>query len=324
MPILPETWQASQASIAAAVKKPYLHPEEVSVGRRYAAELDDAVRRYGVGVYFHEAADPAFATTSPITTADQARAFVESLRGQLNLHFASYAAHWRPTVRSVTSDPNAYVVANAIKASFNLHRIDPSVHFNDDATNAVSAADATDDGSLVTLAEALRVSTLAHIRKAGKIVFVRSTAASSDAAYQQQLWDYNQRQANDLKIVAYAERVARAAAITLSYSYSGAGFDHERTPFTRLAVSLGNASKINDRLMNIWEAGTFNSNRYVLDVVLRASALLSGVGPTAPPTPPGQNATTTSVEGTISPAAEASLSAVITAANQFSAAAAVE
>lgn len=323
MTIDPSTWLAAQASIAAAIAQPYLHAEEQIVGRRYSAELDDAIRRYGVGgAYFHESADPAATNFGPITTVPQARDFLRGLPTQLNQHFASYAAHWRPTQRTIAPDSDPYSLANAIAGSYAAHRVEPSVHFNDDTVNVVSAPPATDDASLIVLAEALRVATSQHVRTAGKIVITQTIADSRQ--YQQALRDFEKRRADTLALVAYAERVARAAQAGTGFVFSG-GLPHEATPYGKLPATFENASKIRDRIQNIWESGEpFTADPYVVDVVLRAAALLVGIGPRepTPPAPPGQS--TLVVQGVISSGAEAALTIAVTKVNKFAAAAAVQ
>lgn len=321
MPLQPSAWEAARASISSALKTSYLHPEEVSVGRRYADDLEEAIRRHSVGAdHFHEQLDPKTLNWSQITTTDEASAFARFGHQALNAHFRSHAAHWRAALLEIQSIVDVNLLLNAMKMAFNSHRTMPGVHFNDDTMNVVSAPDATDDASQVALAEALRGAASRHLSNYGTIVI--EVKQSDRAQYDEQVRRIQERVTQALKTVAYAERVARAAQVSLGYTYSGAGQPWEKTPFSRLEPTLENAPKIRDRLSNISEAGTYNDDSYFRDVVVRASALISNIGPVGHLPPPGQNVIV--VIGTISSTAESALNAAISKVNRFAAAAAVQ
>jgi hypothetical protein len=95
---------------------------------------------------------------------------VNSLRTKTVFHLASagtVGAHATASAQEITAPvatdlATAMALANDIKAKYNTHRTEASVHLNNDTTNSVSAADASDLGTLVTLANAIKVANNAH------------------------------------------------------------------------------------------------------------------------------------------------------------------
>jgi hypothetical protein len=132
----------------------------------------------GAGAHFHLDASeisPAHAAATDLPTAVQVINEVEAV---YHFHTGDRLAHAVPDTTNVesTAKANASVtdgglagamaLANDQKAKFNAHLTQSTVHYNNDGTNAVAAANATDLPSLITLVNALRTSIIAHMANA--------------------------------------------------------------------------------------------------------------------------------------------------------------
>lgn len=97
-------------------------------------------------------------------------ALVNEIKAVCNVHFRDKSAHSSVFTALITT-PDAIDLAtgitlgNAIKAAYNTggHINTASIHFNADATNTISAANATDQTSLNTLLNELKTDINAHI-----------------------------------------------------------------------------------------------------------------------------------------------------------------
>jgi hypothetical protein len=116
-------------------------------------------------------ADPYIITAAAPTTEATRIALVNDIKAVLNVHFADTIAHDSAATEAVDEDDGivgdsyvlAFALANALKAAFNTHRSEASVHFTNDGGNAIAAADATTAGSLDTLLTELKADINAHI-----------------------------------------------------------------------------------------------------------------------------------------------------------------
>lgn len=126
----------------------------------------------GAGASFHldkgEYAAASASSTDLATSITRTRECVALFK----THFADTLAHKvvdpnaglaALTVGGVYDLPTAIAAANAIKAAYNLHRASTTFHYNADATNATTSADATDQASLNTLVNELVTDFTAHI-----------------------------------------------------------------------------------------------------------------------------------------------------------------
>lgn len=74
----------------------------------------------------------------------------------------------------IASDLATCITAlNAIKADYNTHRASTTYHYNADATNAVTSADATDQSSANTLANEIKTDLNAHMASAPSAPSIR-------------------------------------------------------------------------------------------------------------------------------------------------------
>lgn len=130
--------------------------------------------------YLSETTDPPTVTTVSVTAANASNlatsvTLVQQIKGVYNVHVRDASAH-NTALSAVNSSPDvdpssdaatqlaaASVIANAVKTAYGTHLAAASVHFNNDATNTISAANATDQSSLNTLLNELKTDLNAHI-----------------------------------------------------------------------------------------------------------------------------------------------------------------
>jgi hypothetical protein len=106
---------------------------------------------------------------------------VNELKTKINVHFADSIAH-NTAVSAAISTATATDLAtgitlgNAIKAAYGTHLSAANVHFTNDSTNTIAAADATDQTSLNTLLNELKADLNLHMASAPKGVWIDLTA----------------------------------------------------------------------------------------------------------------------------------------------------
>jgi hypothetical protein len=93
------------------------------------------------------------------------------LKGVINEHFEDSLAHASAvsaavTTANATSLATANTLATALKTAYGTHLSESNVHANDDATNTISAANATTIATLIALLNEMRVDVAAHIASA--------------------------------------------------------------------------------------------------------------------------------------------------------------
>jgi hypothetical protein len=129
-----------------------------------------------VGANFHASITrgPTGATLQAVkanaTTLATSIALANEIKAVYNTHVRDKSAHSSVFTAAITTADaldlaTGITLANAIKTSFNTggHINTASVHFNADATNAIAAANATDQSSLNTLLNELKTDINAHI-----------------------------------------------------------------------------------------------------------------------------------------------------------------
>lgn len=110
---------------------------------------------------------------------------VNELKAKLNQHLADDIAHDTAvsaqvtTADAVTGDSlvTAIALANALKAAYNTHLSAANVHFTNDATNTIAAANATDQTSLNTLLNEMKTDVNAHFASAPAGTWIRIVSA---------------------------------------------------------------------------------------------------------------------------------------------------
>jgi hypothetical protein len=151
-----------------------------------------------VASFFH--ADTTQKTTghfsAPVVTDDlvtsanssseaTAVALVNEMKAVVNRHFADDYAHNTAVSAAVTTADaivgdslvTAIALANALKAAYNTHLSASNVHFNNDGTNTVAAANATDQTSINTLLNEMKGDINAHIVSAPLGAMIRVVPA---------------------------------------------------------------------------------------------------------------------------------------------------
>lgn len=121
-------------------------------------------------------------TISSATATDLATSLtlVNELKADLNVHFADTIAHNTAVSAAVTTAAGtdlttAVALANALKAAYGTHRTAAGVHFTNDTTNTVAAADATDQTTLNTLVNELKTDFNAHFASAPNGTWINIT-----------------------------------------------------------------------------------------------------------------------------------------------------
>lgn len=142
------------------------------------------LRELSVGSNFHagKTSVPAAESDPPTESALQVTApnatnlatslvLVNELAAVYNAHAVDALAH-NTAVSPVLSSPlatdlaTAQTLANEIKGDYGTHLAAAGVHFNNDATNTIAAANASDQGTLNTLLNELKTDLNAHINGA--------------------------------------------------------------------------------------------------------------------------------------------------------------
>jgi hypothetical protein len=140
------------------------------------------LRVAAVGSNFHACAlhapanlstDPPTVTTltAPANATDLPTSLVlcNWLIGVTRQHFADTAAHkvvdtadTLPAIGAAVDLTSAQTAANLIKASYETHRASTTYNYTADATNTLSSADATNQGTLNTLLNEMKTDLPAH------------------------------------------------------------------------------------------------------------------------------------------------------------------
>ncbi len=112
---------------------------------------------------------PLLVTAATATTLPLVLLSANNAKAIYNLHIADAVAHKAAsallvTTPAATTQGTANTLLNAIKAAYNLHIASATYHFTADATNPISAADASDLGTSETLADAIKAALNAHIQ----------------------------------------------------------------------------------------------------------------------------------------------------------------
>lgn len=131
------------------------------------AQIKMLAERTGAGSSFHLDATSSAITAANATDLASSLLLAEQIRGVYNTHLDNDAAHKikdpKPALAAATELATAITLANAIKADYNTHRASTTYHYNADATNVTSSADATDQTSLNTLLNELKTDLNAHL-----------------------------------------------------------------------------------------------------------------------------------------------------------------
>lgn len=111
---------------------------------------------------------PALSIGGNPTDATTVISFTNGLRKLLNRHFADTNAHDSAVTAATASVAatdltTAITAANLLKAEYTAHLTESNVHFNNDGTNTISAADATNQTTAITLLTELRTDVGAHV-----------------------------------------------------------------------------------------------------------------------------------------------------------------
>ena len=116
-------------------------------------------------------------TLAAATDAATQLALTNELRRVWNIHAKDDIAHDTATSPQVTlavatDATTANAVANDIKSKFGTHLSAVGVHFTNDATNTIAAANATDATTLQTLVNEIRTDLIAHMASAPAGVYI--------------------------------------------------------------------------------------------------------------------------------------------------------
>ena len=156
------------------------------------ATVRDAINalktQIGAGATFH--LDAAETVVSAANASDLATSLTlaNAIKRVYELHLESASgleggvlahkeADAAPALTTATDLATAITLANAIKADYNTHRASTTYHYNADATNVVTSADATDQTSLNTLLNEIKTDLNAHMASAPSAPSLRLVGA---------------------------------------------------------------------------------------------------------------------------------------------------
>lgn len=111
-----------------------------------------------IALIYHAGKDTVISVaTVPPTDLPESLIATNELLVLLRKHLADGAMHKVASAEDLsaiafaTDQATAETAANAVKASLNVHHTEAGVHFNNDATNGIAAADASNLATLLTL-----------------------------------------------------------------------------------------------------------------------------------------------------------------------------
>lgn len=110
-------------------------------------------------------------TSASATDLATSLTLTNELKSDLNLHFADTIAHNTAVSAAVTTAAatdltTAVALANALKSAYGTHLSASNVHFTNDSTNTIAAANATDQTTLNTLLNEFKGDLNAHMLSA--------------------------------------------------------------------------------------------------------------------------------------------------------------
>ncbi len=111
---------------------------------------------------------PALSIGAAPTDATTVISFTNNLNRLLNRHFADDRAHNSALSAQLSSTEatdltSAITIMNTQKSSFGTHLSASNVHFNNDGTNTIAAANATDQTTAIALLTEMRTDVGAHV-----------------------------------------------------------------------------------------------------------------------------------------------------------------
>jgi hypothetical protein len=120
-------------------------------------------------------------TAGNSTNSTTAYALVNAIKAKLNVHFVDSYAHDTATsaveaTADATNTATAITLANALVTAYTAHISASNVHFNNDGTNVVTNAAATDLTTLHTLLNEVKGDVNAHITNASLGALVKLIA----------------------------------------------------------------------------------------------------------------------------------------------------
>jgi len=139
----------------------------------------------GAGAHFHlDACERTFSSASA-TDLPTLIARVNEIAGILDFHMGDTLSHKVADPTDIAADgvigaaidlASAITSINASKAAYNVHVASTTYHYNADATNNCATADATDQASADTLANAMVTKVTAHMADAPSGASIRVIA----------------------------------------------------------------------------------------------------------------------------------------------------
>jgi hypothetical protein len=132
-----------------------------------ASSVNALKAQIGAGANFHldrSEVAPALPNASDLATAV---ALANELKAVYEFHLADALAHKLPdpppALVKASDLATAITLANAIKTDFNVHIASTTYHYNADATNGTTSANASDLASLQTLVNEMKADMIAHM-----------------------------------------------------------------------------------------------------------------------------------------------------------------
>lgn len=129
---------------------------------------NDLKAQVGAGAFFHLDKSEYVVTAADASSAPTSLTLVNDILRVYQFHMADTLAHKVVGVAlasyaEATDLTSAMARANDIKAKYNTHIASTTFHYNADATNAVAAANASDQGTLNTLLNEIKADLNAHM-----------------------------------------------------------------------------------------------------------------------------------------------------------------
>lgn len=141
----------------------------------FAAGINALKAQVGAGSHFHLDACERTIQSPASTDLPTLLALVNEITGVLDFHFVDTLSHKVADTTDAGTDgaigaaidaASAVTSINASKAAYNVHIASTTYHYNADSTNGCATADATDQASAITLANAMRTKVTAHMADA--------------------------------------------------------------------------------------------------------------------------------------------------------------
>ena len=160
---------ASEPAVVAAIN--------ALIAARLSTQIHRDKTSTPTGTSLSPTSTPLLIASAASTSLATSITLANEIKGVLKFHMADDSAHLEADTTNTAFDGYALasnlatgiLLANAMKVNYEVHRVSTVFHVNADSTNTISASAATDQSSLNTLLDELKLDINAHCADAGTV-----------------------------------------------------------------------------------------------------------------------------------------------------------